>query len=189
MVWEVGGVLCSPGPRDSLSPVPVVVIWPPCFSCLKVPLHYRGSSAVASLALRLQQSLEAAVIAYSTGLGTPQTLVWSPQSPSANLANFAVAGLPLVLPHVSGIPASPLPVPSCPWSLCSGGRGTPPHTPWGPVPAGCLKDPCSPITFHFVSLSCLIKIGGNSCAFPTQDRFQVKSGPSLQTSLCNFSNS
>lgn len=82
MVWEVGGVLCSPGPRDSLSPVPAVVIWPPCFSCLKVPLScYRGSSAVASLALRLQQSLEAVVIAYSVEPGAPRTLVWSPQSP------------------------------------------------------------------------------------------------------------
>lgn len=130
MAWEVGGLLCSLGPRNSLSPGPTFVIWPPCFSCLKVPLPcYRGSSAVASLALRLQQSLEAAVIAYSAGLGTPQTLVWSPQSPSANMANFAVAGLPLVLPHVSGIPASPLPVLSCPWSLCSGGRRSPPCTP------------------------------------------------------------
>lgn len=82
MVWEVGAVLCSPGPRDSLSPAPAVVIWPPCFSCLKVPLsRYRASSAVASLALRLQQNLEAVVIAYSVGLGTPQILVWSPQSP------------------------------------------------------------------------------------------------------------
>lgn len=45
---------------------------------------------------------------------------------------------------------------------------------------------------HFalcVSLSCPVKIGSNSCAFLTQDLLQVKSGPSLQTSLCNFSNS
>lgn len=50
----------------------------------------------------------------------------------------------------------------------------------------------SPAVSHFVGFSCPVKIGGNSCAFLTQDLFQVVSGPRLvsrRTLFCYFSNS
>lgn len=75
---------------------------------------------MAGLALRLQQSLEAAAIAYSAGLGTLQTPAWRPQPPQLT-ATLAMAGLPLVLPPCVVSQPVPYLCPDAPG--CSGGRG------------------------------------------------------------------
>lgn len=150
--------------------------WPLFLGCLKVPLpRYRAPAAVAGLALRLQQSLEAAAIAYSAGLGTLQTPAWRPQPPSADTATFAMAGLPWCCPHVSGVPACPLPVPGC-----SGGRGARVSDPSRRL---CKGPVLSCHLALWVSLSCPVKIGGDSCAFPTQDLSQLMSAKAADLPL------
>lgn len=127
------------------------------------------------------------MITYSAWLGTLQTLAWRPQPPSADTANFAMAGLPLVLSPCVWCPSPSYVCPDAPGSLA---EETERRAGRGDLPADCPKAPA--LLSHlalWVSLSCPVKIGGNSCAFPTQDLFQVMSGPRLQNSLCYFSNS
>lgn len=151
--------------------------WPLFLGCLKVPLpRYRGSAAVAGLALRLQQSLEAAAIASSAGLGTLQTPAWRPQAPSADTATFAMAGLPLVLPPCVWSPSLS---PTC--ARMPRRQGRPCRPPFQEIVRRSRA-----LLSHlalWVSLSCPVKIGGDSCAFPTQDLSQLMSAKAADLPL------
>lgn len=134
---------------------------------------------MAGLVLRLQQSLEAAAIAYSAGLGTLQTPAWRPQPPLADTATFAMAGLPLVLPPCVWYPSLS---PTCARMPQDAEEAGAPLS--ATLPGDCARVPCSPVTSHsVVSLSCLVKIGGDSCAFPTQDLSQLMSAKAADLPL------
>lgn len=105
---------------------------------------------MAGLALRLQQSLEAAAIAYSAGLGTLQTLAWRPQLPSADTATFAMAGLPLVLPPCVWSPSLS---PTCARMPQDAPQAGAPVS--ATLPGDCAKVPCSPVTSRSVGFSFL----------------------------------
>lgn len=133
---------------------------------------------MAGLALRLQQSLEAAAIAYSAGLGTLQTPAWRPQPPSAD-SHFCHGWPAPGAAPMCRIPACPLPVPRCPRMLRRQGRPCRP-------PFQEIVQRSRALLSHlalWVSLSCPVKIGGDSCAFPSQDLSQLMSAKAADLPL------
>lgn len=168
---------CEPRTQGQLAPSSYGCDLSPCLHCLEVLPHHCRQLTLrpapgSSRASRQQRSLTAPP-------GQGHRRPWP--GASVNMARFATAGLPLVLPHVSDIPASPRPVPGagCPGSPCSGGRAP---------PAPFQQVAQRPRVLSHLALWNFY-LPSNSCAFPTQDLFQVMSGLRLQTSLCCFSNS
>lgn len=101
---------------------------------------------MAGLALRLQQSLEAAATAYSAGLGTLQTPAWRPQPPSAD-SHFC-HGWPAPGAAPMCLVSQPVPY-LCPDAQEAGAPVS------ATLPGDCAKVPCCPVTSRSVGFSFL----------------------------------